>query len=136
MISVGKIPWRRERLATPGFWPGEFHGLYRPWTSKESDMTEQLSLTHSSAQGLQSLHIIIIIICLLVLEILWGFCVSFFKSNQPNGCEVVPHTVVLICIYLIISDTAHLFMCLSAIDKPLKKMSVQVLNAFLIGCLL
>ena len=21
---VGKIPWRRERLLTPGFWPGEF----------------------------------------------------------------------------------------------------------------
>ena len=25
---VGKIPWRRERLPTPVFWPGEFHGLY------------------------------------------------------------------------------------------------------------
>ena len=24
---VGKIPWRRERLATPVFWLGEFHGL-------------------------------------------------------------------------------------------------------------
>ena len=24
-----KIPWRRERLPTPVFWPGEFHGLYR-----------------------------------------------------------------------------------------------------------
>ena len=28
---VGKIPWRRERLPTPVFWPGEFHGLYSPW---------------------------------------------------------------------------------------------------------
>ena len=27
---VGKIPWRRERLPTPIFWPGEFHGLYSP----------------------------------------------------------------------------------------------------------
>ena len=27
---VGKIPWRREKLPTPVFWPGEFHGLYRP----------------------------------------------------------------------------------------------------------
>ena len=27
----GKIlPWRRERLPTPVFWPGEFHGLYSP----------------------------------------------------------------------------------------------------------
>ena len=24
---VGKVPWRRERLPTPVFWPGEFHGL-------------------------------------------------------------------------------------------------------------
>ena len=22
---VGKMPWRRERLPTPVFWPGEFH---------------------------------------------------------------------------------------------------------------
>ena len=38
---VGKIPWRRERLPTPVFWPREFHGLYRD--RKESDMTEPLS---------------------------------------------------------------------------------------------
>ena len=40
----GKRPWRRERLPTPVFWPGEFCGLYSPWSHKESDMTEQLSL--------------------------------------------------------------------------------------------
>ena len=40
----GKIPWRRERLPTPVFWPGEFHGLYSLWGHKELDMTEQLSL--------------------------------------------------------------------------------------------
>ena len=34
---VGKIPWRRERLPPPVFWPGEFHGLYSPWGRKESD---------------------------------------------------------------------------------------------------
>ena len=37
---VGKIPWRRERLPTPVFWPGEFCGLYSPWGCKELDMTE------------------------------------------------------------------------------------------------
>ena len=41
---VGNIPWRRERLPTPVFWPGEFHGLYSPWSCKELDMTERLSL--------------------------------------------------------------------------------------------
>ena len=35
--SLGwEIPWRRERLPTPAFWPGEFHGLYSPWDHKES----------------------------------------------------------------------------------------------------
>ena len=41
---VGKIPWRRERITTPVFWPGEFHGLYSPLGCKESDMTERVSL--------------------------------------------------------------------------------------------
>ena len=40
--GLGRPPWRRERLSTPAFWPGEFHGLYGPWGCKESDMTEQL----------------------------------------------------------------------------------------------
>ena len=43
---VGKIPWGRERLLTPVFWPGEFRGLYSPWGRKESDTTEQLSPSH------------------------------------------------------------------------------------------
>ena len=44
--SLGlQIPWRRERLPTPVFWPGEFYGLYSPWVCKESDMTEWLSLS-------------------------------------------------------------------------------------------
>ena len=42
---LGKIHWRRERLPTPVFWPGEFHGLYSPWGRKESDTAEQLSLS-------------------------------------------------------------------------------------------
>ena len=59
----GRYPWRSNRLPTPGFlgfpcgsagrrtrlptpvfWPEEFHGLYGPWSCKELDMTEQLSL--------------------------------------------------------------------------------------------
>ena len=31
---VEKIPWRRERLLIPVFWPGEFHGLYSIWVAK------------------------------------------------------------------------------------------------------
>ena len=43
---VGKIPWRREQLPTPVFWPGEFRGLYRG--CKESDTTVLFSLSLSS----------------------------------------------------------------------------------------
>ena len=42
---VEKIPWRKERLPTAVFWPGEFHGLHSPWGRKESDTTKQLSLS-------------------------------------------------------------------------------------------
>ena len=42
---LGRSPGVRERLPTPVFWPGEFHGLYSPWNHRESDMTEQLSLS-------------------------------------------------------------------------------------------
>ena len=44
---VGKILWRRERLPTPVFFPGDFHGLYSLCDHKESDMTEWLSLSFS-----------------------------------------------------------------------------------------
>ena len=42
--SLGwEMPWRRERLSTPVFWPGEFHELCSPWGHKESDTTERFS---------------------------------------------------------------------------------------------
>ena len=44
---VRKIPWRREWLPTPVFFPGKCHGQrslvgYSPWGHKESDMTKRL----------------------------------------------------------------------------------------------
>ena len=41
-----KICWRRDRLPTPVLFLGEFHGLFSPWSHKELDTTEQLSLSH------------------------------------------------------------------------------------------
>ena len=43
---IGKIPWKREMLPIPVFWPGEFHGLFSPCGRKESNTTERLSLSH------------------------------------------------------------------------------------------
>ena len=45
--GLGRYPGEGERLPTPVFWPGKFHGLYSPWGGKESDMTERLSLSLS-----------------------------------------------------------------------------------------
>ena len=42
--GLGRSPWSRERLPTPVFRPGAFHGLYSPWSHKELDTTERLSL--------------------------------------------------------------------------------------------
>ena len=52
---VGKTPWRREWPPTPVFLPGEPHGQrrlvgYSPWGCKESDTTEQLTLSLSNTQ--------------------------------------------------------------------------------------
>ena len=44
-LWVWKIPWRRERLPTPVFWPKELHGLYSPWSCREWHTAEQLSLS-------------------------------------------------------------------------------------------
>ena len=43
----GKIPWRKERLYSPVFCPGEFHGLYSPWGWTESDMSNSFSPSKS-----------------------------------------------------------------------------------------
>ena len=49
-------PLEEGRLPSPVFWPGEFHGLHSPWGRKESEMTEQLSLSlfRISSRGLIS----------------------------------------------------------------------------------
>ena len=55
LIPGGKIPWRKVRQPTPVFLPGESHGQrstagYSPQGRQESDMTELLSVTHSSLE--------------------------------------------------------------------------------------
>ena len=42
---VRSLGWEDPLEKGTVFWPGEFPGLYRPWGCKESDMTEQLSLS-------------------------------------------------------------------------------------------
>ena len=53
---VGKIPWRRERLPTPVFWPGEFHGLvYGVATSRTRLSDFHLHFQGSHTDGMMAL---------------------------------------------------------------------------------
>ena len=95
---VGKIPWWRERLPTPVFWPREFHGLCSPWGHKESDMTELLSYTFIHCWWeckLTQLYSILIQVC----EVLFAFgryrnCeryrteVAFSRSHEQEVMEL------------------------------------------------
>ena len=47
-------PLEKRKATHSSFWPREFHGLYSPWGHKESDMTEQLSLSLSFLLSLMS----------------------------------------------------------------------------------
>ena len=58
---AGKIPWKRAQQPTPVFLPGESHGQrslvgYRPWSRKDSDATEQLTLSFSFSFSLHDQH--------------------------------------------------------------------------------
>ena len=71
---VGKIPWRRECLPTPVFWPGEFHGLYSPQGGKEST---QLS-------DFYSLHFVFICTSSIPLFTLNSICVFLMYGQYPR----------------------------------------------------
>ena len=48
IAGLGRSSGEGEKLPTPVFWPGKLPGMYRPWSYKESDRTEQLSLSFDS----------------------------------------------------------------------------------------
>ena len=70
---VGKMPWRSERLHTPVFWPGEFHGLCSPRGRKESDTPERLALL--MILSLTKPHFLLIVI-------LCNFIIRLFQNNN------------------------------------------------------
>ena len=67
---VGKIPWRRKWQPTPVFLPGESHGQrsmmgYSPWGHKESDTTEQLTLSYLLTDSFNKQGRRIVLTCIL-----------------------------------------------------------------------
>ena len=89
---VVKIPWRRERLPTPVFWHGEFHGLYSAWGCKESDRTLTFtftSLSLSFAFPKSSLNIWKFLVHILLKSHLENFEHYFASMWDEYNCAVV-----------------------------------------------
>ena len=96
---VVKIPWRRERLPTPVFWPGEFHGLcilhgLANSRTRLSDFTHTLQLAIASklvyiriCQDIFELSLQISL-SLRVIRILQLFILLSFGFYQTWQCKV------------------------------------------------
>ena len=111
---VGKIPWRRERLPTPVFWPGEFHGLYSPGGCQESDMTEWLSLSLFKFFGLLSYMywLIFFFFFFMIWKALsWHVNYSLISTFTQEACQlcfVSGFSVTGYCGYLLLNGGMHL----------------------------
>ena len=100
--GLGRFPREGNGYPTPVFWPGEFPGLHSPWGGKESDTTEQLSLTDSPVVRTLCSHLLRAQVQSLVGELrsckLCGvasppkkFLVDFLIIAMLVGYEVVSH---------------------------------------------
>ena len=93
---MGDLGWENpleKGIPTPIFWPGQFHGqrslaFYSPWSCKELDTTERLSLLFSLL--LLCNYCIILFICLkdFILIITLNnlmFCFFFLRNQEENS---------------------------------------------------
>ena len=53
--GLERFPWRKERLPASVFWPGEFHGLYSPWSCNRTEKLLLSLLASLVAQTVKSL---------------------------------------------------------------------------------
>ena len=82
---VGKVPWRRERLPNPVFSPAEFHGLYSPWSCKESDLTGWLEKKKNTDLWEISRFIHCLFAYVKKKSYLKLKCCVFFKAQEHNS---------------------------------------------------
>ena len=77
---VGKIPWRRERLPTPLFWPGEFHGFKMLFKNK----FPRLNQIEVKSVTLKYKYISVLGVCVCVRA---HTCVCVWKKGISTICK-------------------------------------------------
>ena len=97
ILGLGRSSRGRERLPTPVFWPGEFHG-HSPWGSKESDTTEQLLLLN--------------VFCFCTISVLYcaHLCmkISLGISNFLEETSNLSHSIVFLYFFALIIEEGFL----------------------------
>ena len=82
-LSLGRSLGEGKGYPTPVFWPAEFQGLCSPWDHKESDMTEQISLSLSCQTA----------------DYLWAGC-RYFSSKGGKSRAGSPKLVyTFVCVH-------------------------------------
>ena len=85
-------PLEKERLPTPVFWPGEFHGLCSPWGHKDSDTTERLSLLWEQFETTTEIRVFHIAALdnrlIIVILIRVGLLQLYEKSNNNGSLSI------------------------------------------------
>ena len=121
---VGKIPWRRERLPTSVFWPGEFHELYSPRSHKEADTTEQVSLhfckfTHFSC---------IITVVIQWLSHGWLFATPWTAARQASQSFTISWSLLELMFIELVMPSNHLILCRPLLLLPSIFPSIRVFS--------
>ena len=81
-------PLKKERLPTPVFWPGEFHGLCSPWGHKDSDTTERLSLLweqFETTTEIRVFHIAALDNRLIIVILIRVGLLQLYENSNNNG---------------------------------------------------
>ena len=78
---VGNIPWRRERLPTPVFWPGEFHGL------------RSMRLQRVGHERVIRTHVIFVFLCLTLLSMIISSSICVAPNGIISWTSLIAHLV-------------------------------------------
>ena len=90
---IGKIPWRRERLPIPVFWPGEFHGLYSRGVTKSQTRLSDFHFQFVGFYRVPSSAACFSFFSFCLIYCIWGVLSADCKAVVPLICGFCPQWV-------------------------------------------